>query len=281
MQHEAVDGVVVRVWDKGENDRYLSVLTAAHGRILLLSKGSRSLRGEQRAISQLYTYANFEFYRRGTTCILKGGSPIQIFYGISEDLDRLNLATYLCELTCELTDEGEEAQEMLRLLLNSLYAISKGLYSLAIIKGAFELRAAAMSGYAPELDGCAFCGGGEDGELYLDVMNGALLCPDCLKKRGRSAPTAHSYDDVREADVLCPLTPAATAALRYVTAAPLSRLFSFGLSDGDDLHLFEAAAETYILSHIGHGFETLNFYHALKKPMKQPNRTKDTKGTKA
>ena len=35
--HESIDGVVVRVWDEGENDRYLSVLTAEKGRITNLS----------------------------------------------------------------------------------------------------------------------------------------------------------------------------------------------------------------------------------------------------
>jgi recombinational DNA repair protein (RecF pathway) len=49
--------------DRGDNNRYLSVLTAQRGRITLLAKGSHSLRGEQRAVSQLFTYANFEYYR--------------------------------------------------------------------------------------------------------------------------------------------------------------------------------------------------------------------------
>lgn len=274
MQHQAVNGVVVRLWDKGENDRYLSVLTAEHGRILLLSKGSRSLRGDQRAISQLYAYANFEYYRRGSTYILKGGSPLQTFYGLSTDLDRLNLAAYLCDLTSELTDEGEEAEEMLRLLLNSLYAISEGLCPLALVKGAFELRAAAISGYAPVLEGCAVCGAGAERELYLDVMNGAVLCSDCLKTRSRSVPLSPTaYDDIRQADVLCPLSEDAYEALRYVIAAPLSRLLSFRFRTEDDLHLFGSCAETYLLSHIGHGFDTLNFYHSMKE--------QHTKGTKA
>jgi len=281
MQHQAVDGVVVRLWDKGENDRYLSVLTAEHGRILILSKGGRSMRGEQRAVSQLYTYANFEYYRRGNTYILKGGTPHETFYGLSEDLDRFNLAAYLCELTCEWTDEGEEAGEMLRLLLNSLYAVSRGLYPLDMIKGAFELRAAVLSGYAPELDGCACCGGRDAEEFYLDVMNGALLCADCMKTRAKAIPTASVYDDIREADVICRLSRDACEVMRYVIEAPLSKLLSFRFRTEEDLRLFESCAETYVLSHVGHGFETLRFYHAMKDAEKAFQGTKDTKGTKA
>lgn len=265
MQHEVIDGLVLRVRDMGEGNRYLSVLTAEKGRITLLAKGSRSMKGPQMAVSQLYTYANFEYYRRGDFYILKGGSSIQSFYALSADLDRLNLAAYLCDLTAELTDEGEPAESLLRLLLNSLYAISRDLYPQELIKGAFELRAAVISGYAPDLDACAVCATHEQEEvLYLDVMNGALICPTCLGKRSPRA-VALDYDEIREAELLCPVSAAVLAAMRYAATAPLERIFSFGLTDGDDLACFARTAESYILSHLGRGFESLHFYHTLRE----------------
>ena len=221
------------------------------------------MKGEQMAISQPFAYCNFEFYRRGETNILKGGTTLTEFRDIGAEMDRYGLCCYLCEVASELTDEGEEAGDMLRLMLNSLYALSNGLYSNPIIKGAFELRAAILSGYAPELGGCAECGE-TSGELYFDVMNGAILCADCLRRRGRAdRSNTGAYDDLRETDVLCPLSPASFAAIRYVATAPLSRLFAFELPDGEDLRLFGIAAETYLLSHVGHGFSTLDFYRSM------------------
>ncbi len=272
MQHEAIDGVVVRVRDVGGSDRYLSVLTAERGRIPLLSKGSRSMRGGQMSVSQLYTYANFEYYRKnGSIAILKGGTAIQPFYALSADMDRLNLAAYLCDVICEVTDEGEEAGDLLRLLLNSLYAVSRDLYPQQIIKGAFELRAAILGGYAPDPSVCTRCGCEDAAEWYLDVMNGAILCADCLRKRGRTPSANAVYDDLCEADVICPLSPSALAAIRYVADAPIERLFSFDLTDGEDLRLFANASETYLLSHIGHGFDTLDFYRSMRTPTKGTN----------
>ena len=264
MQHESVDGIVVRVRDMGDHDRYLSVLTAERGRITLLSKGSRSMRGQQMGVSQLYTYGNFEYYRRGDFYILKSGTPIQPFYALSTDIDRLNLAAYLCEVATEVTDEGEPAHQLLRLLLNALYAVSRDLYPQAIIKGVFELRAAALSGYAPELTECGACGSAESELLYLDVMNGALLCPDCLQKQGGACRRGGEYDEIREAELLCPLTPAALAAVRYAVEAPMERLFSFELKEREDLELFSKTAQAYLLSHLGRGFDSLNFYHAMR-----------------
>ncbi len=270
MLHESIDGVVVRVRDYGDHDRYLSVLTAERGRITLLAKGGKSLKGPQTAVSQLYTYANFEYYRRGDFNILKGGSSHEPFYGLSMDIDRFDLAAYLCDLACEVSDEGEEAEELLRLLLNSLHATARELYPQEIIKGAFEFRTAVLAGYAPDLSGCAHCGAGDAEMMYLNVMNGALVCPTCLKKLGHTRPAAAlgTYDDVREAELLCPVTPAACAALRYCAGAPLGRIFSFELKDASDLADFSKLAQTYILSHLGRGFDSLNFYHAMRASAK-------------
>ncbi len=268
MQHQSIDGLVVRVRDMGDHDRYLSVLTAEQGRITLLSKGSRSMKGGQASVSQLYTYANFEYYRRGDLAILKSGSVIEPFYTLSSDIDRLDLASYFCDVICEVTDEGEPAPEALRLLLNALYATGKDLYPQEIIKGAFEWRIAALSGYTPELGACSGCGREQSDPFYLDVMNGALLCPECRAAREKTAKgplPAGAYDDIREADTLSVLSPSAIAALRYALVAPLSRIFAFELKTPTDLGDFSRAAETYLLSHLGRGFDSLNFYHAMRK----------------
>ena len=263
--HESADGIVVRVRDMGNGSRYLSLLTAARGRIPLLAKGSHSLHSTQSAGSQMYTYGNYEFYRKGSMNILKGGSVIEPFYALSADIDRLNLAAYLCDLTAELTDEGEEAGDMLRLLLNALHAVSRDLRPQELVKGAFELRAAVLSGYAPDLSGCAFCGRAESDLFCLDVMNGALICRECRAARG-AVPRPPAGEDLREAEIIPLMSPAVLAACRYCAGAPLERLLSFELHDPEERRQFSRLCELYLLSHIGHGFDSLQFYHNLRAP---------------
>ncbi|MBQ8311191.1 MAG: DNA repair protein RecO [Clostridia bacterium] len=265
MIHESVDGFVLRTDDYKDNNRYLSVLTADKGRITLLAKGSRSLKGEQMAISQPFVYGNFEYYKRGDFNILKGGVCHRSFHGVSEDLTKYYLACYLCELMLEMTDEGEEAYELFRLTLNAMHALEKDLFPLSLIKGAVELRAAALSGYTPDLSGCAFCGKHNADPFYLHVMNGQLICADCLKRIGTHR-YAHSDEEVRAAETIVMLSPAVTAAVRYCIDAPLNRLFLFSLEDSTDLTAFARLAQTYILSHLGRGFHSLAFYESLDTP---------------
>ena len=71
-------------------------------------------------------------------------------------------------------------------------------------------------------------------------------------------------DDLREARIMGILSPAVCEAFRYCLRAPIERLLSFELKDETDLSDFARLAETYLLSHIGHGFDSLNFYHSLR-----------------
>jgi DNA repair protein RecO (recombination protein O) len=249
----------------------LNIITEDHGRIGVMVKGGRSPSSKLRSISQLYTYGNFEISQKGSLYWLRSGSVLNPFYELSYDIERISLAAYLCDLANELTDEGGEDDSIMRLLLNSLYAISKELYPQEIIKGAFELRAMAMSGYAPDLGACAHCGRDEDEHFYLHIMNGSLLCSECFSQKGKEVKkyTEGTYDDIRESESVAGLTPAVLAAMRYCLTAPLERLFAFGLEEKSDVEDFSRAAQTYLLSHLERGFDSLNFYRSMRAPLPQ------------
>ena len=100
-------------------------------------------------------------------------------------------------------------------------------------------------------------------ESYFDVMNGRLLCSECMNEASLAAKReAAKSEDIREAVVICPMSPSVTAAVKYVFTAPIARFLSFSLAD-EELPSFASVAETYVLSHIGHGFESLDFYKML------------------
>ncbi len=258
MKHESIDGLVIGAMKSGENDAYLTVLTKEKGRIGILSKGARSLKGGKHAVSQPFTLANFEYYTRGEVNILKDGSVLRSFFDLSGTTDGSTLAFYLCELAYELSDAGEEAEDLLRLLLNSLHVLANGLYPETVVKAVFELRAMAISGYEPQISKCSECGSANAHSFYLNVEGGTLICADCLRETKTVRPS--DYDDVRTAGTLLPISPATLGALRYCISGPLSRIFSFSLEDGADFDSLCRIAESYVLSHLERSFGTLEFY---------------------
>ena len=132
------------------------------------------------------------------------------------------------------------------------------------IKGAVEMRAAAISGYEPDLSGCSVCRKPQSDPFYLDVMNGGLICPECLSEAGKQVSGGEYADEIREAQIRPILSAAVVEAMRYCLRAPLNRLFAFELTDKTDLLTFSKRTELYLLSHIGHGFDSLRFYRDMQ-----------------
>ncbi|MBQ8408965.1 MAG: DNA repair protein RecO [Clostridia bacterium] len=262
----ATDGLITRVTDVGVSDKLVNIITPDRGRIGVFVKGGRSPNSKLTPVSQLFTYANFEIYEKNSAYVMRGGLIIRPFYELSIDIEKIAVATYLCDLANELTDEDVGCEALLKLLLNSLHLICKGEKDIAAIKSVFELRAAAMSGYLPELSGCTYCGAQESEMTYLDVMGGRLICSDCLSKHNaRPRVISKEFDDIPEASVLCGLSPAALAALRFIICSPPGKAFSFELKDPEDLRVLSRATESYILNHLGRGFDSLDFYKAVKE----------------
>jgi len=262
---KTVDGLVLRQIESGENDRRILVLTA-EGQMWISAKGARSVRSKYAAISQQFSYANFEYYEKNGGRWLSGGSANTSFFGLNSDLVGFSLACYIAQIAEEITGENYPAEDVLRMTLNTLYAIEKKLKPYAQIKAVYELFAAKVSGLAPNIEECTDCGCRDFGDgqmVWLDVMNGSILCDDCLKKRGNGLPLPET-DQFYTKNVLLPLDSSALAAIRYVASAPLQRIFSFGITDGRSAELFYRASEQYMLNHLERDFDTLHFYNSIK-----------------
>lgn len=261
---KTIDGLVLREVPVGESDKLLSVLTA-EGQITLMAKGARSMKSKFLPICRLFTYANFEYYERGGYHWIAGGSVNDSFFSISSNITGFALASYILQLAEDITGEGVEAEDILRTTLNTLYAIEKKLRPYEQIKAVYELFAADISGFSPDLSGCSLCNGDTDGSVWLDVMNGCIVCEKCQSARSGGSTPIPETDRFETRNILVPLDPSALAAMRYVQSAPLSKIFSFSLTSKEALESFARASETYILNHLERSFDTLDFYRTVKE----------------
>ena len=261
---DVCDGLVIREMPYGENDRLITVLTAEHGQILFTAKGARSPRSKTMPLCRLFVYANFEYYEKNGRRWLSGGSVNEGFYGISDDIQGFSLASYIVQLAAEISGEGVPAEDVLRMTLNTLYAIEKKLKSYDQIKSVYEIFAASESGVTPSLDACHRCGVVEADGWWLDVMNGSIFCEKCFSEKSAGAPIPE-FDRLMTHNIFVPLDRTSLAAWRYVGACEAKKVLSFDIKDAESLRLLSAATEKYVINHLERGFDTLDFYHAVKE----------------
>ena len=254
-----VSGLVLKSVNLGEADRLITVFTKEMGNVSALVKGARSLKNRNMTATQQFCYSSMILFKKGDKYWVRESNLIESFFGLRDSIEALGLAGYIVDVLADVTTAEAEA-DLLRLALNSLYAISTGKYSLPAVKAAFEMRAASILGFMPDVLGCTECGE-RRGEFFFDIMGGYVECPACRKRR---AATEVPDPEDRERHIVRILSEPAHAALSYAIHSPLERLFSFKLTD-EDQRLFSLAAEDYITNQLERSFKTLDFYNKVKR----------------
>lgn len=247
-------GVVLRETETKEADKILTVLTADQGKISVIARGARRKGCKFAACAQSLAYSEWTLYRKGDWYYANEGQTLELWNGLRTDLEAMSLAFYLAELTETVTTEETDASELLRHLLNGLYALSTLHKPPALVKAAFELKLLSLAGYEPLADGCAYCGCPEPEQPLLDVVQGVLRCRKC---------------GAAESGLSMPLCNASLAALRHVIYGDPKRLYSFALS-ADALRRLGGAAEAFAAAQLERGFRTLDFYKSLQ-PLEEPS----------
>ena len=160
-----VKGLVIRTVDIKETDRLITIFTEEKGAITALARGARSLKSRKMAATMQFCYSNFILYEQGDKLQVKEAELIDSFFDIRKTIEGLALSGYIAEVLSDVTVEEAE-RDLLRLSLNSLYAIAKGKYSTEKIKAAFEIRAASILGFMPDVLSCNNCGE-KNGDFFL------------------------------------------------------------------------------------------------------------------
>ena len=252
-----IKGIVTRAVQYKENDKILTVLTAEMGLISVYCYGVKSNKSKLLTPTRLFCYSEFVLVRKKDYYYVKEADYIEAFFNIVNSMDKLFLGQYFLEVINEVCVEGERQDGFLRLLLNSLYALSADLYPPLKIKSPFELRACVEMGLCPNTSGCRKCGCRGSDRMYFDVLNGNLICGDCLLNGGDEAVSEISGAPTGS---YAPVTPSVVGAMEYVAATGVERLFSFVLTD-EAYECFAAVCEKYLLNQVGRSFVTLELYN--------------------
>ena len=254
-----VKGLVIRITDMKESDRLITIFTEQMGIVSAMAKGARSLKSRQMASTMQFCYGNFVLYKRGEYYWIKESELIESFFGRRSSLEGLALATYITEVLADVA-VAEAERDLLRLSLNSLYAISEQKYSLEKIKAAFEIRCASIIGFMPDVVACDSCGE-KLGDFFFDIMGGRIKCYSCNEKdiADRKEP-----ENPHESHIVCILSEGAKIALGYCIYSPLEKIFSFRISD-EDMGLLARASEEYLVNQLERSFKSLEFYKEVKR----------------
>jgi len=241
-----VQGIVLRVTDYNDKDALLTLLTKNHGKLTVKARGLRRKNSPLIAPCQLLAFGEFSLFEYRGMFSVNEASSIELFQPLRRELTQLSLGTYFAQAAEVISQEDLPNPELLSLLLNCLFALSKLSVPEQKVKAVFELRAACLAGYTPDLYGCHLCG--SQVPERFDLSAGQLECRDCRNSESGG--------------IRMPLFAGTLDAMRYICLCDPKKLFSFNLG-GDTLLQLSAITEAYLTTQLERSFSALDFYKAL------------------
>lgn len=218
----------------------LTILSADIGVISACAYGVRSGKSKLKAATQVLCYGDFVLSKKGGEIWRVDSVEIlESFYPLCEDYEKLALAGYLLELGRDAMADGD--QNILALLLNTLYVTAYKDADQSLVKAVFELKLMQLSGYEPQMNGCTVCAKA-DAEYF--AFDSGVVCESC-KTQGVK------------------LLSGTICAMRYVLDADSKKMFSFEVSEDVKKQLAEVC-EKYLLLKTEKNYKSLEYYNKIK-----------------
>ncbi len=227
MASTKISGVVLSESNMGDFDKMLTILTPNFGKISCVAKGARRPRSALLAGSQIFCFGEYLMYKGTNTYHINSVEPIEVFYNIRTDLDKLNVAVHINKIVQEVTGENQNCFNIMQLLLNTLYVISETDKNLDLVLSIFKLRLLSILGFRPNVNECVNCKGKED-LIYFSLRDNGVKCKNCGKQDKSSITISESTYN----------------AIKYTITAPPKKLFSFSIKD-ESLEEFKLVTKLY------------------------------------
>lgn len=240
-------GIVIREYIQKERDKLLIVLTPDLGKIAVWASGAKNTRSRLLSASQLMAYSKMRLRERDGKYSLISAHDTNMFFELRQDIDRLALAQYFCDLADTAFADGLEAGELISLLLNSLYMLCRENSDTTIVKSVFELRFMSVIGFTPITDACFICGE-HSGEMLFSFEDGAVICRRCGYEK-----------DIKS---VYPVNEGALLSMKHIISADAKKIFSFR-TDDDTKTILSRITEGFLCTQLGIHPRTLEFYNSL------------------
>ena len=240
-----VTGMVLSAMPVGDYDKRLVILTREHGKISAFAKGARRLNSALLACSQPLSFGFFCVFTGRTSYTVTSAEISHYFPELREDIESVYYGMYFCEFADYITKENNDEKEILKLLYQTLRAVTKRTIELPLIRLVFENKIMALSGVAPQVYNCVKCEKAE-ADYFFSVYSGGLLCEDC-KMNDNSA---------------IKLCTSSVYTLQYIISKDVENLYTFRVSQ-EVLSELEVVIKRYLNHYLNHEFKSTELLRSL------------------
>lgn len=246
------EGIVLRRRNLGEADSIFTVYSPGEGKFDAVARGVRKPKSRMRGHLEPLTRCQLHLARGRNLDIFTQAETMAAYLAVRDDLDRLTLALYCCELVDRFTPDHAAQPELYSLLVELL----EGLAAAAplTVGRYFELHILALTGYELQVSACAVCGSRLPPEDALfSAAAGGLVCDACRGQAGTGRI----------------ITVRAIKVLRYARDATMGQFAGLRLDSDLEAELGRALGDA-IRTVLDRETNSGRYVEALAVPLRQP-----------
>ena len=207
-------GIVLSSAPSGEYDKRVTILTKERGKITAFARGARRPNSALLASTGSFAFGTFLLYEGRDAYSLVQANIQNYFSELMSDFNGAYYGMYFCELADYYTRENNDEINIMKLLYQSLRALTRKSLNRELVRYIYELKLFTCVGEYPGVFHCTQCGA--DQRLkYFSMFHTGMICEECREK-------------VKDGLVL---NPATIYTLQYIVGTEIERLYTFTVSD--------------------------------------------------
>ena len=254
-----VRGIVLSAMPVGEYDKRLVILTLEYGRITAFAKGARKPNSALLACSSPLAFGEFTLYVGRRSYSVISADIKNYFSELRADFDGFCYAMYFCEFCDYMTKENNDEKDILKLLYQTLRALTKKTIEFPLIKVVFELKMMTYNGMAPQVFHCVKCennsyqkasefasASGLSSPIYFSTKSGGILCSGCR---------INDKSSIR-------INTSTLYTMQYIISREIEKLYTFKVTS-QVLNELEICMKHYLQCYIDHEFKSAEMLKTL------------------
>lgn len=206
-------GIVLSSAPSGEYDKRVVILTKERGKITAFARGARRPNSALLASTGSFAFGTFLLYEGRDAYSLVQANISNYFSELMSDFGGAYYGMYFCELADYYTRENNDELQIMKLLYQSLRALTKKSLDRELVRYIYELKIFQFAGEYPECFGCSICGAKENLK-YFSMVQAGMICEDCRAK-AKDGLIMH---------------PSTVYAMQFILSTEVEKLYTFTVS---------------------------------------------------
>ena len=233
-----VTGMVISTMPISDYDKRIVILTKERGKITAFARGARRPNSSLLAATNPFAFGEFEVFEGKNSYNVSKASIHNYFRELTMDVEAAYMGFYFLEFADYYCQENNDEKEMLKLLYQSLRALSSPNFKKELVRVIFELKALTINGEGPSVFSCMHCGDRENLTSF-SVRRGGMFCPKCKDKQGTVS-----------------ISESARYTMQYIVSGTVEKLYTFRVSD-EVLQELKSIMQEYLSYYVKHKFKSL------------------------